>query len=76
MAAATALPTMTNPNCAQEDRSPSVAPEDTIGLFEGAHYFHCGAYRPDFDCKMKRIGVRFCEVCADVIRRRVGPAPT
>ena len=26
---------------------------DTVGLFEGAHYFHCGAFRPSYDCRMR-----------------------
>ena len=45
---ATALPTMSNPDCASADSSPSSVPTGTVGLFEGAHYYHCGAYRPEY----------------------------
>ena len=32
----------------QPDGRPSPVPADTVGLFEGAHYFHCGAFRPEY----------------------------
>lgn len=69
---ATAIPTMSNPNCAQVDSRPSPAPTGTVGLFEGAHYYHCGAYRPEYGCKMRSLGVRFCRVCRQVICSVVG----
>ena len=53
VASATAIPTMSNPNCSQVDSRPSPVPTGTVGLFEGAHYYHCGAYRPEYDCKMR-----------------------
>jgi hypothetical protein len=65
------IPTMTNPNCANVDNRKSTAPDGTVGLFEGAHYYHCGAYRPEFDCKMRSLGVPFCTVCAQAIRARL-----
>ncbi|WP_223183578.1 MULTISPECIES: M64 family metallopeptidase [unclassified Streptomyces] len=67
---ATALPTMSNPNCATVDARPSTAPDGTVGCFEGAHYYHCGAFRPEYDCKMRELGVPFCHVCRQVIRAR------
>ena len=73
VAAATALPTMSNPNCAQEDSRPSTVPGGTVGLFEGAHYYHCGAYRPEYTCKMQVLSVPFCRVCSDVIVSRIEP---
>jgi IgA Peptidase M64 len=76
VAAATAVPTMSNPACAQADDRPSVAPAGTVGAFEGAYYFHCGAYRPEYDCKMRNLGVPFCAVCRQVIRNRIGPLVT
>lgn len=45
-------------------------PEGAVGLFEGAGYFACGAYRPARDCMMRHNGKPFCPVCADLIRRR------
>jgi len=70
---ATAIPTMSNPSCGQADNRPSPVPSGTVGLFEGAHYYHCGAYRSEFDCKMRTIGVPFCHVCCQIIRHRVDP---
>jgi IgA Peptidase M64/Tectonin domain len=63
----TALPTTSNPDCSQVDRRSSPVPAGTVGLFEGAHYYHCGAYRPEFNCKMHTLGVPFCSVCQQVI---------
>jgi hypothetical protein len=71
IAVATALPTMSNPNCAAVDSRPSTVPTGTVGLFEGAHYYHCGAYRPEYDCKMRNLGVPFCRVCCEVIWNRI-----
>jgi hypothetical protein len=67
---------MSNPACAQPDGRPSPVSPDTVGLFEGAHYYHCGAFRPQYDCKMRNLGVPFCRVCRQVISARIGvPAP-
>jgi hypothetical protein len=69
----TAIPTMSNPNCAQVDSRPSSVPSGTVGLFEGAHYYHCGGFRPQYDCKMRNLGVPFCAVCRQVIWDRISP---
>jgi hypothetical protein len=76
VAASTAIPTMTNPDCTQVDSRPSPVPVGTVGLFEGAHYYHCGGYRPEYDCKMQHLGVPFCRVCRQVIWNRIGPLAT
>jgi hypothetical protein len=76
VAAATAVPTMTNPNCAQVDSRPSPVPAGTVGAFEGAHYYHCGGYRPEYDCKMRALGIDFCRVCGQVISNRIAPLTT
>ncbi len=76
VAAATALPTMSNPNCSQVDSRASTVPAGTVGLFEGAHYYHCGAYRPEYSCKMQALGIPFCRVCRQVIWNRIGPLTT
>ena len=68
---ATALPTMSNPDCASVDTRPSTGPAGTVGLFEGAHYFHCDAYRPEYDCRMQTLGVPFCSVCRQAIATRI-----
>lgn len=76
VAATTALPTMANPNCSAVDSRASTVAAGTVGLFEGADYYHCGAYRPEFDCKMQNLGVPFCRVCRAVIWNRIGPLAT
>jgi len=42
-------------------------------LFEGADYFHCGVYRPEFDCRMRNINRPFCAVCQQVIVKKLTP---
>ncbi|MHA7155574.1 M64 family metallopeptidase [Arthrobacter sp. TMN-50] len=71
--AATAIPTMTNPDCSTVDARPSPVGAGTVGTFEGAHYYHCGAFRPEFACKMRDLGVPFCRICRQVIWNRIGP---
>jgi hypothetical protein len=73
IAATTTVPTMQNPNCANCDNRPSSVPAGTVGAFEGAHYYHCGAYRPEYDCKMRALGQPFCAVCSGVIRQVLAP---
>ena len=76
VAASTPIPTQTNPNPAVEDYSPSPVAAGTVGLFEGAHYYHAGAYRPEWDCKMRNLGVGFCAICKAVIWNRFRPLMT
>jgi IgA Peptidase M64 len=76
VASTTAIPTMSNPDCSQVDNRASTVPAGTVGEFEGAHYYHCGAYRPEYDCKMRELGVPFCRVCRQVIWNRIGPLAT
>lgn len=64
----TPLPTTSNSDCTQCDPQSSLVPSETVGAFEGARYFHCGIYRPEFTCKMRALGVPFCAVCQEVIR--------
>lgn len=70
------LPTMTNPTCSQDDPRPSPQPPGTVGMFEGARYFHCGAFRPEYNCRMRMIDQPFCAVCQGVIRERLGAGGT
>jgi hypothetical protein len=76
VAATTPIPTMTNPNCSQVDSRPSPVPTGTVGLFEGAHYYHCGGYRPEYNCKMRELSIPFCRICRQVIWNRIGPLAT
>jgi hypothetical protein len=53
-----------------EETTPIPTPEEStysevVGLFEGAVYQAIGWYRPKLDCKMKILGVPFCEVCSE-----------
>ena len=76
VASTTAIPTMSNPNCAQVNGRVSPVLAGTVGLFEGAHYYHCGAYRAEYSCKMQVLGVPFCRVCRQVIWNRIEPLTT
>ncbi len=70
---ATTVPTMRNPDCTKCDTRASTVPASTVGLFEGAHYYHCDAYRSEHDCLMRTVGsnLPFCKVCQEAIRKKV-----
>ncbi len=70
---ATAVPTTQNANCAGCDPQPSPVPAGTVGLFEGADYFHCRVYRPEFNCRMRNLNQPFCAVCQQVIEKKLAP---
>jgi IgA Peptidase M64 len=66
--AGTPLPTTENPDCTQCDRQPSPVADGTVGLFEGAGQYHCGLYRPEYDCRMRTlVELLFCAVCIEEI---------
>jgi hypothetical protein len=53
-----------------EETTPIPTPETpsysgVVGLFEGAVYHAIGWYRPKLSCKMRALGVPFCEVCSE-----------
>jgi hypothetical protein len=73
VAAATPMPTTTNANCGQCDPQPNPLPATTVGAYEGAGYFHCALYRPQFNCRMRVLGNPFCAVCQEVIRQALAP---
>jgi IgA Peptidase M64/IPT/TIG domain len=73
IATATVLPTTSNANCAQCDTQDSPVPTGTVGAFEGARYFHCGMYRPEYSCRMRVLGNPFCGVCSSVITAKITP---
>lgn len=71
--AATPMPTTSNANCANCDPQPNPLPVGTVGAFEGAHYYHCDAFRPEFNCRMRALGFDFCAVCQRRIRHTLWP---
>jgi hypothetical protein len=71
--ASTVVPTTVNANCAGCDPQPSPVTASTVGLFEGGDYYHCGVYRPAFDCRMRNLNQPFCGVCQSVIVKKLTP---
>lgn len=71
----TVLPTVDNLNCSNcNTRGGSIVlPAGTVGLFEGAKYYHCRIYRPVFSCIMRMPSSPFCPVCAERIRQTMEP---
>ncbi|MFN2499690.1 MAG: M64 family metallopeptidase [Pyrinomonadaceae bacterium] len=69
----TPVPTTQNANCAGCDPQPSPVPAGTLGLFEGADYYHCRVYRPEFNCRMRNLNQPFCGVCQQVITKKLTP---
>ncbi len=69
---ATPVPTSSNSDCAFCDDQPSPVPMSTVGVFEGAKYYHCGVYRPEFNCMMRNFAP-FCIVCQKRIEDTLQP---
>jgi hypothetical protein len=69
----TPVPTTRNANCRDVDPQPSPVAPGTIGAFEGAHYYHCGCFRPEYNCRMRELGQPYCGVCRQVIRTTLAP---
>ncbi len=69
--AATPLPTTSNLDCTQCDTQLSPEPAGTVGAFEGGRYYHCGVYRPQYNCMMRINGVALCAVCQEHIAAQV-----
>ncbi len=64
---ATPVPTTKNADSSKCDPQPNPVATGTVGAFEGADYYHCGSYRPEFNCRMRALGNPFCAVCQKVI---------
>jgi len=73
IAAATPVPTTSNGDCTVCDPQPNPFAATTVGAYEGAHYYHCGAYRPQFTCRMRALGNPYCAVCQRVITKTLTP---
>lgn len=60
---ATPILTTNNADCTLCDPQGNPFPGQTVvGLYEGAHYYHCDSYRPVFSCMMRNFAA-FCPVC-------------
>jgi hypothetical protein len=73
IATTTPTPTTTNADCTKCDTQGNPVAPDTVGTFEGAYYNHCGIFRPQYNCKMRNLGVPFCAVCERAIRQTLAP---
>ena len=73
IAASTSLPTTVNQDPTTCDTRGTPVPPGTVGAFDGARYFHSGAFRPEFTCRMRALEHPFCRVCQDVIRQTLAP---
>jgi hypothetical protein len=69
----TPMPTTSNTNCTECDSQSNPLPNRRIGAFEGARYYHCGLFRPEFNCKMKTLGPAFCAICQQQIHKILLP---
>ena len=68
-----ALPTTSNADCTKSDTQANPKGATYVGAYEGADYFHCGCFRPSFNCRMKALNNPFCLVCQKVIRDTLHP---
>ena len=73
VAASTSVLTTQNADCTQCDPQADSVPTGTVGLFEGAHHYHCGVFRPEFNCKMRAVDDPFCAVCREHIQTILKP---
>ena len=67
------LPTTKNADCSDCDKQANPKDDGYVGAYEGARYFHCGCYRPAFDCRMRTLGTPVCGVCQQVITDALQP---
>jgi hypothetical protein len=72
-APADGLPTTQNADCSKRDSQANPKAANYVGAYAGAYYYHCGAYRPSFNCRMRALGNPFCGVCQQVIRDTLAP---
>jgi len=69
----TPIPTTVNADCTMCDSQANPYPgSQVVGLYEGAHYYHCDAHRPVFSCMMRNFAP-YCPVCTQRILNVLGP---
>ncbi len=66
-------PTMESGDCTLDNVAPSPVAADIVGTFEGASTWHCGVYRPVFNCMMRTTSADFCPVCSQSIIQSMAP---
>lgn len=71
--AADGLPTTVNAHCGDCDTQSNPKGAPYVGAYDGARYFHCGCYRPSFNCRMRALNNPFCAVCLGVITAALQP---
>lgn len=69
----TPLPTLRNPDPKKCPEAIDPQKEGTVGLYEGAYYYHSGVYRPQCHCRMRENAENFCRVCTDTIIQYTKP---
>ena len=73
IAGTTPIPTTANADCTMCDPQANPYPGmQIVGLYEGAHYYHCDAYRPVFSCMMRNFAP-YCPVCTQRILSTLAP---
>ena len=70
---ADALPTTSNGDCTKCDTQGNPKAATYVGAYEGAGYFHCKLYRPQFNCRMRALNNSFCAVCQNAITTTLAP---
>jgi IgA Peptidase M64/von Willebrand factor type A domain len=70
---ADALPTTANADCTKCDTQANPKAASYVGAYEGAGYFHCKLYRPQYTCRMRALNNPFCAVCQSVITNTLAP---
>lgn len=69
----TPVPTTVNADCTDCDIQGNPFPPSTVGLYEGADYYHCDCYRPQFNCRMRNGNYGFCAVCLQAAAATLTP---
>ncbi|QES09998.1 hypothetical protein DEJ44_33120 [Streptomyces venezuelae] len=64
----TPIPTSTSSDCSVCE-GPGLSPTlpGTVGAYTGGDHYHCGVFRPEYECKMRQFGEPFCAVCQERI---------
>jgi hypothetical protein len=67
------FPTTSNRDCTHCDPQPNPREPSYVGAYDGAGYFHCKLYRPQYTCRMRELGNPYCTVCQAAIEATLEP---